>query len=192
MSVHTSHGIRCGNRAQHGESVVYHATTQAVKDCYAESGRFNTASPFTPAEQQMVAAAEKAKAQRAAEQAEAERKAAAAVRYAAWRSIPVYSKNRGYYAVEMDDVVHFFRVERPASGKHAGKTFVKEQAGDAFYPVEGWARMGQILDLIAEDSHSAAMLYATKIGRCSRCRRTLTDEESIDRGMGPECWSKWG
>lgn len=27
-------------------------------------------------------------------------------------------------------------------------------------------------------------------GRCARCGRELTDPESIQRGMGPTCWSK--
>jgi len=26
--------------------------------------------------------------------------------------------------------------------------------------------------------------------RCARCRRQLTDEESIRRGLGPECWDR--
>jgi len=29
-------------------------------------------------------------------------------------------------------------------------------------------------------------------GRCGRCGRTLTVPESIDRGIGPECWSQMG
>lgn len=27
-------------------------------------------------------------------------------------------------------------------------------------------------------------------GRCGRCNRKLTTPESIDRGIGPECWSR--
>lgn len=29
-------------------------------------------------------------------------------------------------------------------------------------------------------------------GRCGRCARKLTTPESIDRGIGPECWGKIG
>ena len=29
-------------------------------------------------------------------------------------------------------------------------------------------------------------------GSCGRCGRTLTVPESIDRGIGPECWGKMG
>lgn len=201
MSVHTHHGIRCGNRDQHGEDVVYHASVEAVKDCYAESGRFAEspvpaphgvplcghpehqpkplAEVFTPEEQARIAAAEKAMADRR--------------RYAAWRAIPVYSKNKAYYAVRDDGgQVSFFRVERPAKGKHAGKTFLKMQAGSEFYPVHSWPTMVAFLDAIAADPTAAARLYADEIGRCSRCGRTLTDEDSRERGMGPDCAQKWG
>lgn len=29
-------------------------------------------------------------------------------------------------------------------------------------------------------------------GRCGRCGRTLTTPESLDRGIGPECWQRMG
>ena len=29
-------------------------------------------------------------------------------------------------------------------------------------------------------------------GKCGRCGRTLTTPESLDRGIGPECWCKMG
>lgn len=29
-------------------------------------------------------------------------------------------------------------------------------------------------------------------GRCGRCARLLTTPESVERGIGPECWSKMG
>lgn len=28
------------------------------------------------------------------------------------------------------------------------------------------------------------------LGKCGRCGRPLTDSESIDRGIGPDCWEK--
>lgn len=31
----------------------------------------------------------------------------------------------------------------------------------------------------------------SKHGRCRVCGRPLTDSISIDRGVGPECWSKY-
>lgn len=32
--------------------------------------------------------------------------------------------------------------------------------------------------------------YACHIGKCGKCSRVLTDEDSIRRGIGPECWKK--
>lgn len=29
-------------------------------------------------------------------------------------------------------------------------------------------------------------------GKCGKCGRTLTDPESIERGIGPECWTRLG
>lgn len=214
MSVHTFHGIRCGNRKQHGTDVVYHATTQEVKDCFAESGAFNfgtlvheAAEALAPVKSSHVAMMEQAEAYKAAERerqaardaevrAEAERREAARQRYAAWRSIPVFSKGRGYYALPYSvegETVHpmFFRVERPTTGKHAGKTFVRVQASDTFHNLS-WHVAADVLDRIAADPAAAALRYAREIGKCSRCNRTLTDDESRARGMGPDCWRKWG
>lgn len=191
MSAHTSHGIRCGNRAQHGEDVVYHATTQAVKDCFAESGRFAHAVAVEKPEAARVPMSvyEAAYTEDAVRtrQAVARRRS----RYAAWRTIPVYSRERGYYAVEINGDLRFFRVERPKSGKHAGKTFVTEQAGDTFHKMS-WTQSADVLDRIARNPEPAAILYGQKIQRCSRCRRTLTDKISRERGIGPECVKKYG
>lgn len=125
--------------------------------------------------------------------AEARRKAEAQrARYAAWRSIPVFgAHHRGYYALEMDGETHFFRVERPAKGKWAGKTFVTEQAGDAYHRMP-FERAGQVMDSIAADPATAGRLYGQEIGRCYRCHRTLTDPESRALGIGPDCQKKEG
>lgn len=32
--------------------------------------------------------------------------------------------------------------------------------------------------------------YACHLGRCGKCSRVLTDEASIGRGIGPDCWKK--
>lgn len=140
--------------------------------------------PSVPVEQ----AVETMRANIEAEEATQARQAAQA-RYAAWRSIPVYSRARGYYALEMGGEVHFFRVERPTEGKHRGKTFAKEQAGDTFHQMT-WHRQGEVLDAIAADPEAAAQRYGSLINKCSRCNRTLTDKDSRERGMGPDCAQK--
>lgn len=45
---------------------------------------------------------------------------------------------------------------------------------------------------IAKDPYAAAILFGKLIGKCSICGRTLTDPESIDRGIGPICADRAG
>lgn len=138
----------------------------------------------TPPVADPLASVREARERREREEAEAKR-----ARYAAWRSIPVYAGGRAYYALEMGGVVHFFKVSRPKKGPHAGKTFVEEQAGDAFHKM-GWVRTGEVLDAIAADPDTAGRLYGLKIEKCYRCHKTLTDTDSRERGMGPDCAKK--
>ena len=189
--------VKCGNKKAHGGETGYHHTAAGVKECYASTGRFSGQPPAPrqpvtppPAPMPVVEVEDFVSKIRAAEAAkqEAERQAARA-RYAAWRSIPVYVGGRGYYALEMSGTVHFFKVSRPSEGKHAGKTFVEEQAGDAFHKM-AWVRTGEVLDAIALDPETAGRLYGQKIQKCYRCHRTLTDLDSRTAGIGPDCAKK--
>jgi hypothetical protein len=95
----------------------------------------------------------------------------------------------GRYALRVDGVVHFYKVDKPAKGPHAGRTFVTEQAGDNLHPVRGY-RAQDVLREIAVDVDAAHTLYGTELGQCWRCGRTLTDETSRELGIGPDCRSK--
>lgn len=106
---------------------------------------------------------------------------------ALWATIPVGGKGFGYYALRHGEEVHFYRIERKTEGKWKGYTFVTEQGGDTFYPIEPRARAFAILSQIAGDYEAAGMLYASELNKCTRCGRTLTDKDSRARGMGPEC-----
>lgn len=44
----------------------------------------------------------------------------------------------------------------------------------------------------ADDPLTAAIRYGKVSGECSCCGRTLTDPQSIDRGIGPICAAKFG
>lgn len=124
-------------------------------------------------------------------QAEAERQARNA-RYAAWRTIPVYGAHqRAYYALWNTDHVDFYRVERPKTGKYAGRTYVKRQASETFEKM-GFEETGRVLDAIAADPATAGKRYGQQIGRCYRCHKTLTDKTSRERGLGPDCAKKEG
>lgn len=59
--------------------------------------------------------------------------------------------------------------------------------GDASMPVQvvRWA-----VRLLRSGKPVPAGYGVRHVGKCGRCARALTVPESIDRGIGPECWSK--
>ena len=100
----------------------------------------------------------------------------------------------GRYAVDGEDgTLKFYRVDRPTEGRWAGYTFVKVQASDELHPVKGRIASAAILNKIVAVGPQEAMLrYGREIGSCGHCGRTLTNEESRERGIGPVCAGKMG
>ena len=95
----------------------------------------------------------------------------------------------GHYALHIEgdaNDVSFFEVDCPTEGRWAGRVFVSQLASDTRYPVRG-ARRAMVLAKIAEDHRAAGLRYGQLIGRCCRCHRTLTDDESRAAGIGPDC-----
>lgn len=90
------------------------------------------------------------------------------------------------------DRVRFFQIEIPTRGHWTGKVFVKEQASDDFHSVRSVDRQVRILREVLRDLRAAVELYGREIGCCGMCHRTLTDEESRARGIGPVCLDKIG
>lgn len=102
-------------------------------------------------------------------------------------------------ALNSEGAVSFVRIDRVERGKWDGWVFVKAVIG----PNEerlGAARPGQnysgqwesiIRDIVA-DVDAAVALYGKTIGRCGVCNRQLTNEESREYGIGPECRAKLG
>lgn len=94
----------------------------------------------------------------------------------------------GHYAIPStgDNDLAFYRVDRPAKGAYAGRTFVKLVVGG--HPDRNVPRshVAGILARIAADP-DAGPRYGQTIGRCCRCNRHLTDETSRAAGIGPEC-----
>lgn len=160
--------VKCGNRKAHTTwdrdlGTGYHYTAAEVRECFTATGRFTAPTsisvPVTP-------------------------------RGPSWATIPVGERGFGFYALEgTEGAVAFYRVERSPEGKWAGRTFVKQYASDALYPVSDYA---PVLNRIAADPQEAGMRYARESTRCTRCNRRLTDLDSRARGMGPYCWSKGG
>lgn len=103
---------------------------------------------------------------------------------------PRFDAPAGYYAVEFEGKLRFFKVDRPTEGRWAGYVFVKEQASDELYPVKNPTRRSAIIAAISEDFEAAGKRYGQEIGRCYKCHRTLTDETSRALGIGPDCRSK--
>jgi hypothetical protein len=104
-------------------------------------------------------------------------------------------KRVGYFALLTEDngadVVKFYRVRTGSQrGKWVNHLFVDAQASDEFYPVRAKDTLTAVLEGILADPAAAGLLYATQLGRCCRCRRTLTDETSRALGIGPECRKK--
>lgn len=98
----------------------------------------------------------------------------------------------GRYAVVIDEVTKFFKVDTPTEGQWAGRTFLKIQASDAEYPVKNPTTKAQVLTLIAQDPKEAMLRYGRELGHCGHCGRTLTNEESRAAGIGPICSGKMG
>jgi hypothetical protein len=98
----------------------------------------------------------------------------------------------GHYAVTGEDgTTDFYRVDRPTEGRWAGYIFVKLQLSDNYERVP-LRNIQTILDKIEADGpESASKRYGKELGRCGVCNRTLTNNDSIERGIGPVCAAKY-
>jgi hypothetical protein len=77
---------------------------------------------------------------------------------------------------------------RPGQGYRAGrKSVIDPAAPSAKAFMWFWAH-------ITAPGHWAALSQVAFYheGHCGKCGRTLTVPESLDRGIGPECWKKGG
>jgi hypothetical protein len=77
---------------------------------------------------------------------------------------------------------------RAAGGEYLGKVM-----GGKFFAVRecGAEREAQIVD-VASQPADAAVAYGRTTGSCACCGRELTDPESVERGIGPVCATKFG
>lgn len=93
-----------------------------------------------------------------------------------------------YYAVPIGETIKFFRIK---AGRKPGFYFIDVQASDEFHEIRNYSTKDEIIKAILEFGPEEAMeSYGQLIGRCGRCRRTLTDKTSRDLGIGPECRKK--
>jgi GNAT superfamily N-acetyltransferase len=94
----------------------------------------------------------------------------------------------GRYATEHNGTVVFYKVDRPERGKWVGYTFLSRLASDNEIRIRDLDIRREVLGTIAADVNGAMARYGQEIGACGRCGRTLTDDASRQRGIGPDCW----
>lgn len=93
----------------------------------------------------------------------------------------------GYYALNAEGVTKFYRV---STSKRNGFKNVQVQASDNLHMLFGKAGIAVLHKLVEAGLKDAQALYASELGRCYVCGRTLTDEESRAAGIGPICRDK--
>ncbi len=91
----------------------------------------------------------------------------------------------GNYAVRQDGVVKFYRVSTKGRFKN-----VQVRASDALHMQYGKAGIAILHRIVAAGLEASQMLFATELGCCWMCGKTLTDEESRAQGVGPICREK--
>ena len=99
----------------------------------------------------------------------------------------------GRYAITgKDGTTDFYIVNRPDKGRWSGYIFVSLQMGDEQRRVP-LNQVQSILDRIESDgAESASKRYGLELGHCGVCGRTLTNADSLERGIGPVCAARHG
>ena len=102
----------------------------------------------------------------------------------------------GRYAVETEDgatnELAFYKVDRPTEGRWAGYVFVKLMISDGEQRLSRAASQAVLAKIAAVGPEAASARYGHEIGECGVCGRTLTNDESRARGIGPVCVEKMG
>lgn len=101
----------------------------------------------------------------------------------------------GRYAVETEDgatnELAFYKVDRPTEGRWAGYVFVKHLVSDEEHRMSQSAGAAILRKIAAVGAEAASARYGHEIGECGVCGRTLTNDESRARGIGPVCAEKF-
>lgn len=102
----------------------------------------------------------------------------------------------GRYAIDTEDgavnATAFYKVDRPTEGKWAGFVFVKLMVSDEEQRMSRAAGDAILRKIAAVGAEAAAARYGHELGECGLCGRTLTNDESRARGIGPICAAKAG
>lgn len=97
----------------------------------------------------------------------------------------------GHYATTSatgNNDLDFWRVNVPEDGRWKGYQFVKRVIGGRpSQAVRGAQARAALEAIIKEGIDKCGVRYGQTIGKCRFCNRHLTDEESRQRGCGPDC-----
>lgn len=103
----------------------------------------------------------------------------------------------GYFAIpfigkgEVTDLT-FFGIRTIKTGRRKGQREVVHTVGGhgdlTNLSLEWVAKALEVLDTV--DINEAAALYGTELGHCGRCGKTLTNDDSREIGIGPDCLKK--
>jgi uncharacterized ferredoxin-like protein len=86
----------------------------------------------------------------------------------------------------------FYKVDRPTEGRWAGFVFVKLIVSDDEQRLSKAASAAVLAKIAAVGAEAASAAYGLEIGECGVCSRTLTNDASRERGIGPVCAEKMG
>ena len=94
----------------------------------------------------------------------------------------------GHYAVhDRNGKLQFFKLQRSFGLSTSVRPRCKLVLGGKPDTQIDGAFAIELVTRALENPAGSALRYAQELGRCSRCNRTLTDEASRARGLGPEC-----
>lgn len=98
----------------------------------------------------------------------------------------------GRYAIDINGVLWFVKIDRPDHGRWAGHTFVSRQLGSDDTRINR-AQHRLVLETILKTGiREAAIRYGHELGHCAICGKELTNESSRAAGIGPKCAAKTG
>lgn len=103
----------------------------------------------------------------------------------------------GRYAIASSDGGwEFYQVDRPDEGKWAGYVFLSRLHGApgdwSRVAVRDLVQKSVVFTAIDEDTMAAAVAFGRESGECSQCGSPLSNQKSIDAGIGPVCAKNLG
>jgi len=102
------------------------------------------------------------------------------------------------YAIKDELGLAFYRVKYGKKGtKWESYAFVSRLIGNPSTelissPIKNPSNRKAVLNLLAQNPLEAAKLFSSTFHKCCVCGAALSDEDSLERGMGPVCAKRFG